>query len=43
MGDMFLHSIDEILKELPDVFGIAVETLVVEYDTDGRNHARTLR
>ena len=34
---MFQQKIDKILKNLPDVFGIADDILVVGYDTDGKH------
>ena len=41
-GDMFQHKIDEIFKDLPNVFGIADDILVVRYDSDGKDHDKTL-
>ena len=41
-GNMFQCKIDEILKDLPDVFGIADDILVVGYDSNGRDHDVTL-
>ena len=37
-GDIFQGNIDEIFKELPDVFGIADDILVVGYGVDGKGH-----
>ena len=37
-GDMFQRKIDEIFKDLPNVFGIAEDILVVGYDIDGKEH-----
>ena len=42
-GDISVHNIDKIFKDLPTVFGIADGILIVEYDADGRHHDRTLR
>ena len=42
-GDMFQHKIDEIFKDLPNVFGITDDILVVGYDGDGKDHDKTLR
>ena len=41
-GDMFQRKIDEIFKDLPNVFGIADDILVVRYDIDGKDHDDTL-
>ena len=35
-GDMFQRKVDEIFKDLPNVFGIANSIFVVGYDTDGK-------
>ena len=43
VGDMFQWKIDEIFKDLPNVFGIADDMLIVDYDADGRDHDRTLK
>ena len=42
VGDMFQRKIDEIFKDLPNVFGIADDILVVGYDVDGKDHVNTL-
>ena len=42
MGDMFQHKIDEIFKNLLNVFGIADDILVVSYDSDGKDHDEML-
>ena len=39
---MFQCKIDEILKKLPNVFGIADDILVVEYNSDGKDHDEIL-
>ena len=41
-GDMFQQKIDEIFKDLPHVFSIAGDILVVGYDSDGKDHNDTL-
>ena len=35
---MFQHKIDEIFNNMPNVFGIADDILVVGYDKDGADH-----
>ena len=40
---MFQRRMDEIFKELPNMFGIADDTLVVGYDDYDRDHDNTLR
>ena len=40
-GDMFQHKINEIFKDLPNVFGIADAILVLWYDGDGKDHDET--
>ena len=42
VGDMFQKEIDKMLKELPNVFGIADDFLIVGYDCDGTDHNRTV-
>ena len=42
-GDMFQRKIDEILKDLSNVFGTADDILVVGYDRDGKDHDDTLQ
>ena len=39
---MFQRKIDEIFKELSNMFGIADDIIVVGYDTDGKDHDETL-
>ena len=41
-GDMFQHMVDEIFKDLPNVFGIGDDILVEGYDSDGKDHEETL-
>ena len=40
---MFQRKIDEMLKELSNVFGIADTLSVVDYDDDDMDHDSTLR
>ena len=35
---MFQRKIDEIFKDLPNVFGIVDDILVVGYEADGKVH-----
>ena len=37
-GDMFQCKIDEIFSDMPNVFSIADDILVIEYDKDGAYH-----
>ena len=39
---MYQRKIDEIFKDLPNVFGTAEDILVVGYDVDGKDHDDTL-
>ena len=39
---MFQWKIDEIFKELPNVFSIADDILAVWYNSNGRDHDKTL-
>ena len=41
-GDMFQRKIDKIFKNVPNVFCIADDILVVGYDRDGKDHDKTL-
>ena len=38
-----MQKIDEIFKDLMDVFGIAEDILIVGYDTNGRDHDKTVK
>ena len=38
VGNMFQHKIDEIFSEMPNVFGIVDDILVIGYDKDGGDH-----
>ena len=40
---MFQCKIDEIFKELSNVFAIADDSLIVDNDADGKDHDRMLR
>ena len=40
---VFRRKTDEIFKELPNVFGIADDILIVGYDDNGRDHDNLLR
>ena len=40
---MFQRKIDEIFKDMPNVFGIADDILVAEYEADGRDHDKTIQ
>ena len=42
-GDMFQRKIDKIFKDLPNLFGITDNILVVGYDRDGKDHDETLQ
>ena len=39
---MFQRKTDEICKDLPNVFCIADDILVVGYETDGKDHDKTV-
>ena len=38
MGDIFQHKINEIFNDMPNVFGIADDILVIGYNNDGKDH-----
>ena len=40
---MFQWTIDEIFKDLPSIFGIADDIVIVSYDIDWRDCDRTLK
>ena len=40
---MFQRKIDEIFKDLPNVFGITDDFLVVDYYRDSKDHDDTLQ
>ena len=39
---MFQRKIDEIFKDLPNVFSIADGILVAGYEADGKDHDKTV-
>ena len=39
---MFQRKIDEILKDMPNVFGIVDDILVAGYEADGKDHDETV-
>ena len=38
MGDIFWHKIDEIFSDMPNVFGIADDILLIGYSKNGADH-----
>ena len=38
VGDMLQHKIDKIFNDMPNVFGIADDILVMKYDRNGADH-----
>ena len=42
-GDMFKRKIDEIFKDLLNVFSIVDDILVAGYEADGKDHEGTLQ
>ena len=38
--DIFQRKIDEIFKDLPNVFGIADDTFDIGYDADDKDHKK---
>ena len=40
---MFQRKIDEIFKDMPNVFGTADDILVAGYEADGRGHDETVQ
>ena len=38
VGDMFQCKIDKIFSDMPNIFGIADDTLVIGYDENGADH-----
>ena len=42
MGNMFQHKIDETFNDLPNVFGIADNILVIGHDKDRTDHDETV-
>ena len=41
-GDMFQRKIDEIFNDIPNVFGITDDILVIGYDIDGADHDKAV-
>ena len=41
-GIGFSKKFDKIIKDLPNVFGIADDILIAGYDSDGKDHDETL-
>ena len=39
---MFQHKIDKIFNNIPNVFGIADDILIIGYDKDGTDHDRAV-
>ena len=39
---MFQKKIDEIIKNIPNVFGIAGDILIVGYEADDKDHDKTV-
>ena len=37
-GDMFQHKIEKLFNDMPNVFGIADDILVIGYDKDGADN-----
>ena len=42
-GDMFQGKIDEIFQDIPNVFGITDDILIVGYDTNCIDQDKTLK
>ena len=42
VGDMFQRNIDKIFNDIPNVFGIADNILVIGYDKDGEDHDKAV-
>ena len=41
-GDMFQRKIDEIFKNIPNVFGVVDDILGGGYEADGKDHGETV-
>ena len=41
VGDMFQRKIDDIFNDIPNVFGISDDILIIGYDKDGGDHMST--
>ena len=42
VGDMFQRKIDKIFNDMPNIFGIADNILVLGYDKDGADHDKAV-
>ena len=42
VGNMFQHKIDGTFNDIPNVFGIAYDILVIGYDKEGTDHDETV-
>ena len=42
VGDMFQYKIDKIFNDMPSVFGIADDILVIGYEKDGADHDKAV-
>ena len=42
-GNMFQRKIDEIFNDMPNIFGITDDILVIGYEDDGRDHDNTVQ
>ena len=42
-GEMFQQKIDEIFKDLQDIFGITCDILIVRYDANSSDHKKNLQ
>ena len=42
VGDMFQCKIDEIFNDMPNIFGIADDILVIGYNNDGKDHDKAV-
>ena len=41
-GDMFQRKINEIFNDIPNIFGMADDILVIGYDKDGAHHDKAV-
>ena len=41
-GDMFQRKIDKIFNDIPNIFGIADDILVIGYNKDGADHDKAV-
>ena len=42
VGNMFQHTIDKLFNEMPNIFGIVGDNLIIGYDNDGTDHNETV-